>query len=357
MENKSIIKKIIKFNGEEFTETTYMGITVIIDSNGYYQANKICKDNKKDFYDWRRMGRTIELLEKYSKKLNIFIKIRNREFPVPKNTCLLYKRTGEYHDFQGWYIHPKLINELAMWCDIDYAILINEIVDVINEEVKLRNITLEEKISEMKETVEALKIDKEIQNEIITKQNEMINTYKQTIELNNETIKSLEKTINLNNEIINEHTKTIESQVIDLDILNKRIEKYDEEIQNKNNIIKNKCVNTKTDSRKFRIYDITQYIKDEKPLNPFDEKCFWKVSANQENKYSHPILLDVVLVSSMHARIDINQHLYSKIINKRNIGNIVKHSSKEYIYNYIINDLKPKRIIKDNIKYNTQTQK
>ena len=89
MENKIITKEIIKFNGEEFTETTYMGITVIVDSNGYYQANKICKDNKKDFYDWRRMGRTIELLEKYSKKLNILIKIRNREFPVPKNTCLL----------------------------------------------------------------------------------------------------------------------------------------------------------------------------------------------------------------------------------------------------------------------------
>ena len=36
-------------NGEKFIRTDYNGISVIIDSNGYYNASKICSDNKKRF--------------------------------------------------------------------------------------------------------------------------------------------------------------------------------------------------------------------------------------------------------------------------------------------------------------------
>ena len=39
--------KVITYNNEEFKVSTYLGITVIIDSDGYYQASNICKDNNK----------------------------------------------------------------------------------------------------------------------------------------------------------------------------------------------------------------------------------------------------------------------------------------------------------------------
>ena len=65
--------RVIKCNNEEFIETTYNEISVIVDSNGYYQASKICKDNKKKFYDWKRLDRTQEFLKIYNNRLNFKI--------------------------------------------------------------------------------------------------------------------------------------------------------------------------------------------------------------------------------------------------------------------------------------------
>ena len=278
--------RVIKCNNEEFIETTYNEISVIIDSNGYYQASKICKDNNKKFNNWKRNAYTQELLEKYSKRLDLAVEFGSAN-SGSRNKSLIYKRTGEFHEFQGNYIHPKLVNSFSLWVNIEYAIVVGEIMDSINELIHLRNISLKTFNEELKQENENLKQE----------------------------IKDLNNKINL------------QSSIID-----------------------NKCVNTKTDSRKFRIYDITQYKKNQKQLNPFDDKCIWKVSGAQRNKYKYPILLEVVLVSSMHARIDIKQHLYEETINKKLIMNLVKQSSKEYIYKYVINDLKPKRIVKDNIK-------
>ena len=280
--------RVIKCNNEEFIETTYNEISVIVDSNGYYQASKICKDNKKKFYDWKRLDRTQELLKIYSKRLKLSIERSSGNSRDFKTTYLINKRLENYTpELQGNYIHPKLVHHLCEWCNLEYAIIVGEIMDSINEQTHLRNITLKTFNEELKQENENLKQE----------------------------IKGLNNKINLQLSIIN-----------------------------------NKCVNTRTDSRKFRIYDITQYKKNQQQLNPFDDKCIWKVSGAQRNKYKYPVLLEVVLVSSMHARIDIKQHLYEETINKKLIMNLVKQSSKEYIYKYVINDLKPKRIVRDDIK-------
>ena len=353
MENKFITKKIIKSNGHEFEETSFYDISVIKHvETGYYNANHICKSNKNKFENIKRNQYWDEYSIKLKENSKISADSKMSQHIFDENTDISFEILDVSNEFRGTYIHPLLLNFLCEHVDYNYAIKISYLMLLQNEEINLRNMTLEDKIIEVEETVEALKENKEIQNNIITKQNEMINTYKQTIDLNNDMIKSYEETIKLNNELINKHKKIIESQIFDIDILNRNIKKYNDELQNKNKLINNKCVNTKTDSRKFRVYDITQYKKNEKQLNPFDDKCIWKVSASQRNKFKYPVILEVILVSSMHARIDIKQHLYSKIINRKEIGNVVKQSSKEYIYNYIINDLKPKSIIIDNIKNN-----
>ena len=161
MENK-IQKKEIIYCDEKFIETTYMGISIIKDSNGYYQASKICKDNKKKFKDWKRLERTTEILEKYSKRLEISTEYPGGESSPRPMRCLLYKRSGKYHQFQGWYIHSKLLNELCTWCDIDYAIKVNEIIDMYNEELHLRNITLEDKMKEMNDNLEKLRLENQL---------------------------------------------------------------------------------------------------------------------------------------------------------------------------------------------------
>ena len=47
--------KIVEKCGEQFTLTTYYGITVIIDSDEFFQATKICKDNGQRFNDRLRL--------------------------------------------------------------------------------------------------------------------------------------------------------------------------------------------------------------------------------------------------------------------------------------------------------------
>ena len=149
---------VIEYKGEKFFKTTYNGISVIRDSNGYYQASKICRDNDKDFYEWKRNERTNRLIQIYSNTLRITDKsgTENSRF---RNTELFYKKTGEFHEFQGYYIHRKLVNDLCMWCNLEYAVKVNEIMDLIDEELNIRNLNLETKIKEMEENLNKLKIE------------------------------------------------------------------------------------------------------------------------------------------------------------------------------------------------------
>ena len=273
-------KRVIEYANETFTETTYMEISVIVDSNGYYQASKICKDNNKEFKYWKRLERTVEILNKYSELLKFPIEGRGEDFTRRPIRCLLYKRSGKYHQFQGWYIHFKLVNDLCMWCDIDYAIKVNEIIDMYNEELHLRNITLEDKMKEM----------------------------------------------------------------------NNELEKYRNEIQNKDNTIKalstiinDKSVKTNIDTRKLRIYDIKEYREDEEPLNPFHKNCIWWVSADNNKVYDeYPMLLEVQVVSSMHARMDFQKYFNRFKINSH--LNTVKPTHKLALYYVIMKKLDPKSI-------------
>ena len=271
-------KRVIEYANETFTETTYMEISVIVDSNGYYQASKICKDNNKEFKYWKRLERTVEILNKYSELLKFPIEGRGEDFTRRPIRCLLYKRSGKYHQFQGWYIHFKLVNDLCMWCDIDYAIKVNEIIDMYNEELHLRNITLEDKMKEMNNELEKYR------NEIQNKDN---------------TIKAL------------------------------------------STIINDKSVKTNIDTRKLRIYDIKEYREDEEPLNPFHKNCIWWISADNKRRYlNYRLLLEVEVVSSMHGRMDVKSHYNENKVNGK--LNTVKQNCKMKMYNFIMKTLIPK---------------
>lgn len=179
-----ISSNMIDYNEETFTRTDYNGISVLVDSNGYYSASKICKDNKKRFTNWLRNERTRALLDTYSRNLCISISASDEStdpdasssnldktasnpdarFSVPgKNSLfLMYKRTtgGDdvqlSHELQGWYIHPKLVHHLAEWANLEYAIKVSEIMDLINERLHLLNTSLQEEIYTLKQENQTL---------------------------------------------------------------------------------------------------------------------------------------------------------------------------------------------------------
>ena len=132
-------------NGETFTKTNYNGISVLIDSNGYYNASKICSDNKTRFLNISRNNYWIEYLNRISRLLKI------------EQTQLSFEKLDFSNDVRGVYIHPKLVNWLCEHVNLDYAILVGEIMDLMNERIHLNNSNLEEEIEKLKKENEELK--------------------------------------------------------------------------------------------------------------------------------------------------------------------------------------------------------
>ena len=132
-------------NGETFTKTDYNGISVIIDSNGYYNASKICSDNKTRFLNISRNNYWIEYLNRISYLLKI------------EQVDLIKEKLKFSKEVRGIYIHPKLVNWLCEHVNLDYAILVGEIMDLMNERIHINNSNLEEEIEKLKKENEELK--------------------------------------------------------------------------------------------------------------------------------------------------------------------------------------------------------
>ena len=131
-------------NGEKFIRTDYNGISVIIDSNGYYNASKICKDNKKRFNDISSYNYWIEYLSLIS-----YV----REIP---HVELVKDKLKYSKEVRGIYIHPKLVNFLCEHVNLEYAIKVSEIMDLMNERIHINNSNLEEEIEKLKKENEKL---------------------------------------------------------------------------------------------------------------------------------------------------------------------------------------------------------
>ena len=139
---------MIESNGMVFTRTDYNGISVLVDEQGYYNASKICSDNGTKF---TFISRT-QYWTDYIDKLSSGCYLSTRELSINRLNTDGYSR-----EVQGVYIHPKLVNWLCMHLDMDYAIKVSEIMDLINERVHIQMISLEEEIQELQEENKQLK--------------------------------------------------------------------------------------------------------------------------------------------------------------------------------------------------------
>lgn len=164
--NDCCVSKVFKtVKNEMFYEYEYNDIKLIIDSNEYIFASKICSDNKKKFNKWLELKRTKDIIIKLEKYLEITETkkgLRSIYNVNNKKPMLMFKRDSGYRDLQGFYIHKKLLHYLCEWANIDYAFKVAEIMDLINEELHLRNIKLEDKINELETYIEQLKLEHNI---------------------------------------------------------------------------------------------------------------------------------------------------------------------------------------------------
>ena len=136
---------VITYNGEVFTRTDYNGISVLVDQDGYYNASKICRANGTKFSKITRN----QYWSDYIHALEGGSKIGT--------TPLVKDRTTVPNDVKGYYVHPKLVNYLCIHVNLDYAVKVGELMDLINEQIHLKCSSLEEEIHSVREKIKKLK--------------------------------------------------------------------------------------------------------------------------------------------------------------------------------------------------------
>lgn len=101
-------------------------------NTGYVNASQMCSSNNKRWREYKRTNAWQEIVEIYEE----FIKntceskiFQGVSFPTP------YFDIKITRDFQGCYIHPKLVHFVAEYCSKRYAYMVAELMDSINDQV------------------------------------------------------------------------------------------------------------------------------------------------------------------------------------------------------------------------------
>ena len=145
---------VITYNGEVFTRTDYNDISVLVDQDGYYNGSKICKDNGTRYRDISKQQYWKDYIDALD-RLGINI-------PSP----LTRDRSTLPNEIRGTYVHPKLVNYLCIHVNLDYAIKVSEIMDLVNERIHLKCSSLEEEIHSIREKNKKLKEDHDRLNKL-----------------------------------------------------------------------------------------------------------------------------------------------------------------------------------------------
>ena len=114
-----------------FEIKTYNGISIIRETtSGYINASQMCSDNNRK---WRSFTTTKNWKNKLAafKRSSIYRNSEAAQIWAPS----FIARKQVRPEYQGEYIHPKLIHFVAEWCSDDYAFQVAELMDSINENV------------------------------------------------------------------------------------------------------------------------------------------------------------------------------------------------------------------------------
>ena len=187
---------------EEFSYGKYDEFKIVIhNKSGYVNGSHLLKQalvfenfirlksNKKllesvKFIEWFKLNETKDLFNMFSEEEKI--KIEDLKFVIMGK-----QKTGE-EMLQGYYIHPALVNSLAIWMSPCYAIKVNKIINEINitsqkkiisslngkvKELEARNASLDERIELQFKAIEQMRDEYNkisTERKIIIEKNEII---------------------------------------------------------------------------------------------------------------------------------------------------------------------------------------
>ncbi|ARF02730.1 SWPV1-145 [Shearwaterpox virus] len=105
---------------------------IMMKENNYINATKLCKLGGKEFYNWRKLEGSRELVKKVE-EINNFWKVK----PAPSDqkgldiiiTIESEGRNGKKYEVAGSYVHPDLIPHIASWISPSFAIKVSKIIN------------------------------------------------------------------------------------------------------------------------------------------------------------------------------------------------------------------------------------
>lgn len=147
--------KIKMVKGEEFIISTYCDIEVVYRKlDMYVNVGKICKSQDEDLRNLLRSKYWKEkILPAFSEV------ITNSNHDNESETKLIYLLDPGYREFQGYYVHPKLINVVAFLCSVKYCIKVSQYMDLLNEEMMRSSSSFSEMIQRQEKEIQELKTE------------------------------------------------------------------------------------------------------------------------------------------------------------------------------------------------------
>ncbi|KAA6360960.1 MAG: hypothetical protein EZS28_043513 [Streblomastix strix] len=134
-------------NDVQFINVSYNGMTILVrQSDGYINATQFCEQYGKQFRS----------LIKYDKWKD-YIKAESEEGQPELNisgSFMYIIDKGYANDLKGYYVHPILINYIAIWISPKYAVTVRKIMDSINENSQQTHTTFEVNTSRLLEQLQ-----------------------------------------------------------------------------------------------------------------------------------------------------------------------------------------------------------
>lgn len=159
--------------GRIFYKSQFMDISVIKTNDDFYNATKICQDNDiKDIYEitrykyWKDNYETVKRICKFDTKtmkitpFHQTVNSRSGDFIEITDDMLMFQiknQQGDKSILNGVYVRKILVNTILFSVNNEYKVKIGYLMDLIDEELRLRNITLEKKVEEQENVIESLK--------------------------------------------------------------------------------------------------------------------------------------------------------------------------------------------------------
>ncbi|KAA6355076.1 MAG: hypothetical protein EZS28_049397, partial [Streblomastix strix] len=129
------------FGEIKFKTTTYNGITIVVRSTDeWINASKMVMTLTKN-----DESRLIDLFKSVNwiKYYNYF-KQQQQKLTPEISRVTFYEENNTYpKNLRGYYVHPKLVNYIAIWASPQYASDVGEIMDSINKNSLAQHITFE----------------------------------------------------------------------------------------------------------------------------------------------------------------------------------------------------------------------